>query len=125
MGLFSFIFARGEQERSDELDRKLRELNAAAVERGRMTPEQYLEFERRLNEQPSVEEQVEEAFIEGAKEGLEKQQQAVKRTLTETVKAAVGFVPWWLWILLAVAAVAWLANTLGLFSLLKRKVSTL
>lgn len=125
MSWWANIFAPGEQARSDELDRKLRELNAAAVERGRMTPEQYQEFVRRQDAQRPVDEQVGEAFVEGAKEGLEKQQQAVRGALTETVKAAVGFVPWWLWILAGVALVVWLANALGVFQLLKRKVSAL
>lgn len=124
MGFWSELFAPGEAARSDRLDAELRAHNARRVERGVMTPDDYLRFEERLgqNDSSTFDQQVEDAFVEGAREGLEKQQQAVKRTLTATVKAAVGFVPWWAWVILAVAGLAWLANSLGLFQLLKRKV---
>lgn len=123
MGLLSLIFARGEQERSDELDAQLRAHNAELVARGKMTPEQYQVFEGRVDSGGTVDEQMDTAFVEGAKEGLAKEQAIVKSTLTETLAGAAGFIPWWLWIVAGVALVLWAANTLGVFQMFKRKIA--
>lgn len=101
MGFWSEIFAPGEAARSDRLDAALREQNRRLVARGLMTPEQYDTFEERLADTSSgnYDELIEEAFVEGAQEGLQRQQEAVKNTLTGTLKGALGFVPWWAWLL--------------------------
>lgn len=122
MSLLTFLFARGEKERSDELDRQLREHNAARVERGVMSPEEYNVFEERLATGGSntFDDQIEDAFEEGASEGLANMQATVKGTLTDTVKGALGFVPWWAWFLL----LGFILYQVGAWAYLKRRVAT-
>ena len=46
---------------------------------------------------------VDQAFVQGAKDGLAAEQSAVKSAVTSVTGGILGFIPWWLWIVLAVA----------------------
>ncbi len=120
MGFWSELFAPGEAARSDALDAQLRAHNQARVERGQMTPEEYATFEERLatSDSRTYDQQIEEAFVEGAQEGLARQQEAVKNTLTGTLKGIVGFVPWWAWLLV----IGFVLYQVGAWAYLQRKV---
>jgi len=63
--------------------------------------------------------QVTDAAKEGALEGLEKTQGAVKDTLSSatafTLKGVLGFVPWWVWL----GGIAYLAWRFGLLKKIK------
>lgn len=62
--------------------------------------------------------------------GLEQGQRNVEKTIKDTVNAtaggaarlAWGAIPWWIWALAILAAVAWLGNVLGIWSLAGRKL---
>lgn len=123
MSFLATIFAPGEQARSDELDRRHRELNQRNVDRGLTTQEDLDRYDRRISNQQSVDDQLTGAFEEGAQEGLESMQGAVKRTINGTVAAAFGFLPPWVWIVGGFVALVWVANNLGALNWVRKKLS--
>lgn len=123
MSFLAAIFAPGEQARSDELDRRHRELNQRNVDRGLTTQEDLDRYDRRISNQESVDDQLSGAFEEGAQEGLADMQGAVKRTINGTVAGIAGFIPPWLWAVAVIGGLLWVANNLGAFNWVRKKLS--
>ena len=123
MRFLSSIFAPGEQARSDELDRRHRELNQRNVDRGLTTPEDLARYDRSIASQPSVDDQLSDAFDEGAREGLADMQGGVKRVINGTVAGIAGFFPPWLIALAVIGGLLWAANNLGFFNWLRKKLT--
>lgn len=123
MSFFASLFAPGEQARSDELDRRHRELNQRNVERGLTTPEDLARYDRAIANQQSVEDQLSDAFDEGAAEGLADMQGGVQRAINGTVSGALGFLPTWVKVAAVIAAVVWVANNLGGLNWVRKKLS--
>lgn len=119
MTLWDRIFLGSEEvERGAAADKKLAELNRQAYETGLWNEAQYAQAEtnRLNNAAETYGRQIGDAFTEGAKEGLAKAQEAVKGTVGTVTGGALGFVPWYVWLLGA----AWLALQLGVLKLPKR-----
>lgn len=94
-----------EQRRGEELDRRTRELDALARQRGAWTPENaaIVEQHRNQNEQETAtgNESVYQEFKAGAEQGLQDTAAAVNDTLNAAAANVVGFtwraLPWWVW----------------------------
>lgn len=110
MGLLDSIFARGEAEKSRQLDARLDELNRASHARGVITLE---ELERRQGVQArdaipadAVSREFDRAFKEAATARAGQIRTALEAPANWTLRA----MPWWLWAGLAL----WAAVHLGL-----------
>ena len=121
MSFWSSLFAPGETARGAALDAQLQADHAAKLASGAESQANYDTYLAHAQNSPATayDAQIGEAFVEGAQEGLAAEQAAVKGTLTGTLQGALGFVPWWLW----VVALGWLGYQLGLFDFLKRKLA--
>lgn len=117
MSFLASIFAPGEAARSDELDARLRALNAAALARGKITSEQFEKTEERISAGGSstYDEQLADALATGAEEGLANMQDGFRRAVNSTARGALGFIPAWVFIVGAL----WLARELGVFDWLR------
>jgi hypothetical protein len=106
MSWLTSIFARGEQERGDELDRRLREENARDA--ARYGPAWEAEVERNLTREEAaygtdVDYELGEAFDEGLEEGAQNVSNAIRKPLEiagTAVGAVVGGIPAWVWLVI-------------------------
>jgi len=115
------VVSGDEAKRAEELNKKILDLNADRQAKGIITAEQRQAMDAAiLNDDPQAyRSQVGEAFLEGAQEGLQAEQEFVKNTAGAIVSGAAGFVPWWVY----AGGALFLANYLGLFDTLKTRGS--
>lgn len=113
MGFFSAIFAPGEQERGDDLDAKLAEINARDYGPGGKyyTPHIYSQSQRNLetSRTGNIDAEIQEAFGEGVDEGAAN----IRGTIGGTVNASAKLfkiIPWQVWVIGAVALFLWLGG---------------
>ena len=94
MSFLSAIFAPGEQARGDALDAQLAALNQQAYNDGKISAD---ELQRRNVEQAQnyvdVGGQVDQAFVEGAKEGYDNTTGFIKATVAAPFKFAWDIIP--------------------------------
>jgi hypothetical protein len=120
MSLLTWIYAPGEQERGDEADRKRAELDQKAFERGKITQ---AELERRSNESPRivVEDELDAAFIEGAKEGYDAETSTIKAVVAAPFKFAWASLPWQLILAAGVALFLYMGGGAYLKGIIRKK----
>lgn len=116
MGLFSKWFygvdVDAEEKRKAALDEWQAKLDAEPRMETVWSPQDRMQHELQLQaeaadfEAGSLEKQVDQAFVTGAKEGLAAEAAAVRGTvntvagkvLPETIKTILAFLPWWVWL---------------------------
>jgi hypothetical protein len=102
------------------LDAQLAELDRAAFESGKISAAEYARRQRQrgMESADTYRDQVDEAFVTGWNEQKVEIQNAAKSTVAAVAKAAGDVVsapvsgvlmgiPWWLWLVGGVAALAW------------------
>ena len=106
---------------SDEQDEKLAQLNRDALESGQYSQAQYEMAEKHRIDGVVVDAagQVGEAFIEGAKEGLAREQELVKGAVNGVAKGILGFIPWWVFVVAIIALFLYLGGG----NLVRRKIA--
>ena len=105
MGLFSAIFAPGEQKRGEELDAQLADLNRQRLESGYYTQEIYDQAEaNRISGVVDVDAQIGGAFKEGAAEGAANVKETIGNGISSAVKGIASVLPWQVWVLGALVA---------------------
>jgi hypothetical protein len=123
MSFLSSIFAPGEQERGDELDAKLAALNQQEYANGKISA---TELARRDQEQAdnavNVDESLNDAFVEGAKEGYNATTGAIKTGLAAPFKFTWAILPWQVYAVAAVALFLYMGGGIYLKGLLPRKL---
>jgi len=120
MSFLTTIFAPGEQERSDELDRRRIELERRRAERGLISEQQAADNIARIEGQRlDVEGEVGAAFNEGLKEGYDNVTGGISSTLKAPFKFVWDSVPFVVWLALAAGIFVWM----GGLSLLKGRFS--
>lgn len=114
-----FFLGADEVERGAAADKQLAELNRKAYEAGRWDASQYqaAEDNRLQQSADTYGSQIQDEFVSGAKEGLERAQDAVKGAVGTVTTGALGFVPWYVWVLAAV----WLAAQIGFLKIPNRR----
>lgn len=108
------IDVEAEQERSDELDARLADLNRAAYDAGKYTPQSYYEREQnreagRLN----AEKEVNQAFVEGLKEGAASIPTGINSALSTATRGIFSAIPLSVWLVAGLALFVW-AGGLGM-----------
>ncbi len=95
------IWAPGETERSDELDRRNRELNQRKLDQGQLSTEWVRSQQARFEATGSdtYNEQILDAAGEGAIEGLQAIPGKVRTALNSVGGWTLSFVPWWGWVI--------------------------
>ena len=92
-------------------DKRLQELNQDALSRGLYDADTFEAAEtNRLNGIVDPTFEIKAAAVEGAKEGLAEMQDAVKTGAATLVKVPLGFIPWWVWPLAALAVFGYLGG---------------
>src|SRR5882724_10626314 len=98
MGLFNYFFGV-DQAALDAQDAKLRELNLRDLESGIYSKSVYDQAERnRAAGVIDANGQIQDAFVEGAKEGLNAEADLVAGTLNGTLGLIWRALPWWIWL---------------------------
>lgn len=94
------VVSGSEQERGEELDRRLAELNRDALESDRWTREQFNQAEenRMAGATGDTRSEVLGAAADGAVEGLKTIPDKIRGTVDGVAGWTLGAVPWWLWI---------------------------
>ncbi len=116
MGLFSRVFygvdLDEEQKRQDELDAKLRDLNAKRREQGKYDQKTFEEAEanRKKSYIEDVDQEVDDAFWEGFDDGANNIRHGVGSTINTAIGTPLKLIPWQLWL----AGAVWGAWKLGL-----------
>lgn len=122
MSLLSSIFAPGEQARGDALDAQLNALNDRAYADGKISAD---ELRRRQDEQAAnyidVGGQVDQAFVEGAKEGYDNTTGFIKSTIAAPFKFVWDILPWEVWLGGAVFLFVYMGGWVWIKGILKRR----
>ena len=123
MSFLTAIFAPGEQERGDELDRRRLELDRQALERGRITQQEYARREAQVAEQRvDVGAELNASFKEGAQEGYQNVTGGLRAALAAPFKFIFDALPWQAFVALAVALFLYLGGGVWLKGIIARKM---
>ena len=96
-----------EQRRSDDADRRLREMNLADLQRGTWSDEEFYARDARITAGAlDVKADYSAAFKEGLDEGYQNTTGAIRTTLASPFNFAFASIPWQVWLALGVF-VAW------------------
>ncbi len=117
------LWAPGETERSDDLDRRNRELNQKKLDRGQLSPEWVTAQQERFESTGSgtFNGQIMDAAAEGAVEGLQSMPGKVRAALNSVGSWAVSFIPWWAWVIGLLVLVGYLGGFTRLRGILARR----
>lgn len=122
MGLFSSIFAPGEQARSDELDRQRIALEERRAAMGYITPQQAAANENRIaGERLDVDGEIGTAFQQGAAEGYANTTGFIKDVAAAPFNFTWDIIPWQLLLAAAVALFLYAGGGLWLKGIIARK----
>ena len=118
--LFYGVDLDEEQARSDAADAQLDQLNAHEIERGRYNAEIQGQIESNQTASASnyharVDDQVNDEFAAGAREGFDNSVGAVAGAIKDGAVGIARGVPWWVWLLLVVGALGYLGAITGIF----------
>lgn len=105
MSWITGVDLEAEQRRSDELDAKNRALTQKRYEEGKVTDQAYaISMQHYADGQMDVSGEVNQAFVDGAKEGLDnvleapgKVVDAIGKGATKTLGGILGGIPLWVW----------------------------
>lgn len=122
MSLLSWFYAPGEQQRSDDLDAQRIALEERRAQMGLITPQQAQSNIANIQgERVNVGAQLDDAFVEGAKEGYDATTGAIKSTIAAPFKFTWDIIPWQLMLAGVVALFFYLGGATMLKGILIKK----
>lgn len=111
MSFLGSWYARGEQERGDEADARLDQLNREKLARGGIDQAEYDRRARAISASYiDVDKEIDAAFVEGAKEGYQSTTGGLKAFIAAPFKFLFEILPWQLWLAAAVALFFWMGG---------------
>lgn len=102
------LFLGGEKARGEELDQKIRDLNAQKEAKGVITAGQRAAYDAALESESSViwDRQVNDDFSAGIDEGYQNVTGGIKSAINAPARFLWDSIPWWVWLAL-VGVAAW------------------
>ena len=108
-------------------DRRIAEHNARTKYFEKLSPENKEislgHYSEVATDTASIKEQVDDAFVAGATEGLTKAQNFTQGLINKVTFGLVGFLPAWLIFVVVVVGLGYVAWSFGVFGLVKRRIA--